>query len=41
MTVRQALDCGEIGLRIKAVQLGGLCRPLDYAELARLPQDSS
>jgi hypothetical protein len=32
---------GEPGLRINAVQLGGLCRPPDYAERARFPEDWS
>jgi hypothetical protein len=32
---------GEPGLRIIAVQLGGLCRPPDYAERARFPEDWS
>jgi hypothetical protein len=38
-------DAGEhvaqIGLGIETVQLGGLCRPPNYAERMRFPQDSS
>jgi hypothetical protein len=32
---------GKVVLRIEAVELGGLCRPPNYAERARFPQDSS
>ena len=32
---------GEPGLRIDVVELGGLCRPPNYAERARFPQHSS
>jgi hypothetical protein len=31
----------QIGLWINAVELGGLCRPPNYAEWARFPQDLS
>jgi hypothetical protein len=31
---------GEPGAGIDVVELGGLCRPPDYAERARFPQDS-
>jgi hypothetical protein len=30
---------GEPGLRIDVIELGGLCRPLNYAERTRFPQD--
>jgi hypothetical protein len=33
-------DVGKPGLRIDAVELRGLCRAADYAELARFPKDS-
>jgi len=32
-------DVGQVGERIDVVQLTGLCRPANYAELARFPQD--
>jgi hypothetical protein len=34
-------NIGEPGLRVDVVELGGLCRPPNYAECARFPQDSS
>ena len=34
-------DVGEPSLGIDVVKLCGLCRPADYAERARFPQDSS
>jgi hypothetical protein len=34
-------EVGQPGTRIDIVELGRLCRPPDYAEQARLPQDSS
>jgi hypothetical protein len=30
----------EIGIGIDAVELAGLCRPANYADRARFPQDS-
>jgi hypothetical protein len=35
-----AEDVDEVGLRIEAVKLRGLCRPPNYAERACFPQDS-
>jgi hypothetical protein len=32
---------GKPSLRIDVVELGRLCRPPNYAEVARFPQDSS
>jgi hypothetical protein len=32
---------GKPGARIDIVELGGLCRAPNYAEVARFPQDSS
>jgi hypothetical protein len=34
-------NVGEPGLRIDVIHLGGLCRPANYAERVRFPQDSS
>jgi hypothetical protein len=34
-------NVGEPGLRIDAVHFGRLCRPPNYAEWVRFPQDSS
>ena len=34
-------DVGEPGLRIDVVELGGLCRPQNYAERIGFPQHSS
>jgi len=31
---------GEPGARIDVVELGGLCRPVNYAERSRFPHDS-
>ena len=28
-------DVGQVGLRVDAVHLGGLCRPVNYAERSR------
>jgi len=33
-------DRSQIGFGIEAVELGGLCRPPNYAERARFPQYS-
>jgi hypothetical protein len=30
---------GEPGLRVDIIELGGLCRPPNYAEWVRFPQD--
>jgi len=32
-------DVGEIGVRLDPAELAGLCRPANYAERARFPQD--
>jgi hypothetical protein len=32
---------GEIVLRVQTIELGALCRPPNYAERARFPQDLS
>jgi hypothetical protein len=34
-------DVGEPGLWIDAIHFGRLCRPPNYAERVRFPQDSS
>ena len=34
-------NVGKPGLRIDVVHLAGLCRPPNYAERVRFPQDSS
>jgi hypothetical protein len=34
-------NVGEPGLGIDVIHLGGLCRPPNYAERIRFPQDSS
>jgi hypothetical protein len=34
-------DIGQPGLRVDVVQFRGLCRPPNYAERARFPQDFS
>jgi hypothetical protein len=40
MILQSCEDIGEPGLRIDVVELGGLCRPPNYAERARFPHDS-
>jgi len=34
-------DVGQIAERVNIVELTGLCRPPNYAERVRFPQDSS
>jgi hypothetical protein len=41
MIVQTSKHVGEPCLGINVVELGGLCRPPNYAERARFPQDSS
>jgi hypothetical protein len=40
MILQARQDVGEPGLRVDVVELGGLCRPPNYAEWARFPQVS-
>jgi hypothetical protein len=41
MILQSRQDVGKPGLRVDVVELGGLCRVLNYAEVVRFPQDSS